>query len=65
VLAAAFDARDAIDKVDIPHLLAMLGEKRIDVDLDLAAKSTFKAMEAFYKARHSDTSVYYSPNPSL
>jgi hypothetical protein len=66
VLAAAFDGRDAMDKADIPYLLAMLDEKRIDADMELvAAESTFNAMEAFYKGRHSDTSVYYSLNSSL
>lgn len=48
-LEDAFEKRGEMTEEDIPHLLAMLREKK-EVNMDLiAAGSTFNAMEAFYK----------------
>jgi hypothetical protein len=58
-LERAFETRSRITEGEIPHLVAMIREKT-EVDMDLvAARSTFNAMEAFYKARRPNTCHIY------
>jgi hypothetical protein len=58
-LEDAFEKRGEMTEEDIPHLMAMLREKK-EVNMDsIAAESTFNAMEAFYKVCVLNYAVVY------